>query len=55
MIQIFFLSSLRLSLQYTSSLSMFPLRELAVSDGFSEIKVEIGAFFLIVKENLNYV
>ena len=45
----FCLSSLRLSLQYLSSLSMFPLQELVVSDVFSEIKVEVGASFLFAK------
>ena len=33
---------------------MFPLQELVVSDGFSEIKVEIGTSFLFVKSCLNY-
>ena len=28
---------------------MFPLQELVVSDGFSEIKVEVGGSFLLVK------
>ena len=33
--------SLRHSLQHLSSLSIFPLQELVVSDEFSEIKVEV--------------
>ena len=45
----FCLSSVRLSVQHLSSFSMFLLQELVVSDGFSEIKVEIGAYFLLIK------
>ena len=33
---------------------MFPLLELVVSDGFSEIKVKVGTSFLLVKICLNY-
>ena len=29
---------------------MFPLQGLVVSDGFSQIKVEVGAFFFSVKK-----
>ena len=50
----FCLSSLRLSLQHLSSLSVFPLQELVVSNEFSENKVEVGAFLLFVKNCLNY-
>ena len=44
----FCLSSLRLSLQHLSSLSLFPLQELV--DMFSGIKVEVGASVLFVKK-----
>ena len=44
----FCLSFLRLSSQHSSSLSMFPSHELVVSDGFSEIKVEVGTSFSLV-------
>ena len=50
----FCLSSVGLSLQHKFLLSMFPLQELVVSDGFSEINVEVGASFLFVKSCLNY-
>ena len=46
----FCLSSLRLLLQHLSSLSMFSLQELVVSDGISEIKLEFGVAFLFVKK-----
>ena len=45
----FYISSLRLSLQHLVSLSMFPLLELVVLDGFSEIKVEVGASIFFIK------
>ena len=53
-LKFFYLSSLRLSLQPLSLLSMFPLQELVVPDGFCEIIVEIGASFLFVKNCSNY-
>ena len=46
---LFCLNFLRLSLQHLSSLSMFPLQELVVSDRFSQIKLKVGAFFFFVK------
>ena len=48
----FCLSSLRLSLQHLPLLLMFTLQELV--DGFSEIKVEVGASVLFVKNCSNY-
>ena len=47
-------SPLRLSVQHLSSLSIFPLQELMVLDGFSEINVDVGTSFLLLKNFLNY-